>query len=591
MASVVPEQADWSTKFNQEVKASDKESILAWYDKAKDPVKNPSYLIGLDDEGKKLFEYIIEGIILSLEDGPGKAAKVKNIVDKLKKYYLSLPQSESDNELVIIDLLVKVSEDVPNLKLKKAFSLPDFQYHIPEGWLNSVDFFEFCGLTKEQSQEQSQDQSQSSAFLTKIKAVLAPKKIQELENLADIYEEDTLNLRYKFKYNLKKAAMVNSILLSIVEHLIEHGDDYDMETRLNKIAKVKLSILYIYDEFYTTINSSGLSPPIGLFRDFFNMLKEPNNDELLILYWYFKKLERIFEHTAVSEIKTQEALYDLFDLIEVENIYVSESGLATIAPAQAPGANEVMRDQSQSPLRTIHFRKDFKVSITDTITIEEVQIPPAFWLSIDKNICLPRNLPFSYFHGALSEQVMLRPLCAMLIDETKMLQRNEATEPIFAVIDDIAAATATERCIPRTTKEMLLKNIYSGVENDGYELNEEQASELPISILLQMSAINLVYAANVKASFITKADAANKLENVAYVYLNYAINKAINTNAYKNTVKENLSSKSDPTGTNAATFITTAYYNYFNNEIKYTIDVNDPFANLLGLLTQIPSLA
>ena len=614
MASVVPEQKEqeqgqeqgqWTDKFNKEVKASDKESILAWYNKSKDPVKNPAYLIGLDDEGKKLFEYIIEGIILSIEEGPKKAATVKEIVDKLKKYYLSLPESESDNELVIIDLLVKVSEDVPNLQLKKAFPMPDFQYHVPEGWLNSVDFYEFCGLPLALSQEQKAPVNPRS-FLTHIKATLAPKKIKELENLADIYEEDTLNLRYKFKYNLKKAAMTNSIVLCIVKHLIANYESYDMETLLDKLAKVKLSILFLYEDFYTTINSSGLSPPIGLFRDFYNLdlttgsspsqMEEENvgsggsedsgKNQLYILYWYFKKIERLFEHTAVSEIKTQEALYDLFDLIEVDDIEVSENRKVHVRDASS--------DQEQIyPLRTIHFRKDFKVGISDTITIEQVRIPPTFWRAIDKCVCHPRKLPFSYFYGIItSEQLLLRPLYAMLVDETKSMEGSSDAEPIVEVLDDIAAAIGAERCIPRNTTEGLIKEMYSGIEGDGYELNEETAAaELSISTLLQMSALNLVYAANVKATYITKVAAAHKLEGMAYVYLNYAINKAINTDAITTPIKSVLSTAIDVTGKNAATFITTAYYNYFNNEIKYTVDVEDPLGNLLALLTQVPALA
>ena len=240
---------------------------MEWYDKAKDPVKNPSYLIGLDDEGKKLFEYIIEGIILSIDESPEKAEKVKKIVDDLKKYYLSLPESEMDNELVIIDLLIKVSEVVPDLILKKAFSMPDFKYHIPEAWLNHIDFFGYCGLPLPLPLQPVNQRS----FLNKIKAVLSPKKIKELESLADIYEADTLNLRYKFKYYLKKAAMANSIVHCIVEHLINNYDKYHVKVMEDKLVKIKQTILFLYEDFYTIINEKGISPPIGLFRDFYNM--------------------------------------------------------------------------------------------------------------------------------------------------------------------------------------------------------------------------------------------------------------------------------------------------------------------------------
>lgn len=605
MASVVPgqeqqQQQQWTDKFKKEVIASDKDNILAWFDKSKDPVKNPAYLIGLDDEGKKHFEYIIEGLILSIEEGPEKAKKVKDIVDELKKYYISL--TESDNELVIIDLLVKVSEKVPNLKLPKAFSLPDFQYHIPEGWLNCVNFFEFCGLAPLPELPQQGPQAQPvnpSSFLTHIKAVLSPKKITELENLADIYEEDTLNLRYKFKYNLKKAAMTNNIVLCIVEHLIANYHSYTTTVISEKLNKIRDSIAFLYEDFYTSINATGLSPPIGLFRDFnkiFSASADDNKNHLHILYWYFKKIERVFEHTAVTDLKTQESLYDLFDLIEVDAIDVSETLIVQIRshdypfPAETVSAVNSMEEEKEQkeiyPLRTMHFRKDFKVNITDTITIEQVQIPPAFWRAIDKSICFPRKLPFSYFHGIItSDQLLLPPLHAMLIDETNVIEEDEENAIIFEVLDDIAEVIGVDRCIKRNTREGLVEELYANIEGDGYELKEEASAELSISTLLQMSAMNLVYAANVKATYITNIAAAQKLEGVAFVYLNYAFNKAISENKFNESIQQIL-------GTiNNANFIINAYYNYFNNTIKYGVAMDDKLINLLVLLTQIPRLA
>ena len=308
-------------------------------------------------------------------------------------------------------------------------------------------------------------------------------------------------------------------------------------------------------------------------------------------------MHRILEHTGISEIKTQESLYDLFDLINVAELDVYADLTIKIKSTTYPFTEQLssassmtVENEEQYPLRTIHFRKDFKIAIDNDITIEKVQIKREFWLSIDKNICWSKRLPFSYFHGVItSEQVMLRPLYFMLLDETRSLDHNDKeVDPIFEVIDDIADAINEERCFTKYTKEELIAEMEANIVKDGYELNESNPEELRVATLLYMSAMNLVYAANVKATYITKGSFAEKLEGMSYVYLKYAINKAINAEVMNNTIESILHNNIDPTGVNATNFITSAYYNYFNSETKYSIDVKQPLSLLFELLTQIP---
>jgi len=411
---------DWTTHFAESNNdKSNSRTILDWYViPTKNKAENPSRLKGLDDNAKELFKYIIAGIVLS--DESTSEEDLSSVIEKLKTYYNTLDTEAQDCELVFLDLINKAVIEFHTathkglyfhdpLKLEDKFinKMPDLKDHMNEQMLEKIDFFEYIGIKKNRAREPIEPDD----FIRNLRKKLTANSLEDLNKLKDIHDEEPLNVKYSFKYKTRRALMMLNIVKIITEHLLYWVEDYlavDDEAEYNSF-KGKITALIDFipifkTYYYTILNSKEMVPPPEIFMGFYAYITaEPElpgynsgdleivvSNRLHLLKWYFEKLLIILEHSEVSEIKTEECMYDLFDLTTPTTIIDSD------------GNHLETMDKDFYPLRTIHFRRDFVLK-NPTVTIEFYKIQTDLWFNIDRIHCYPKNIPLSLFLGILSE--------------------------------------------------------------------------------------------------------------------------------------------------------------------------------------------
>jgi len=412
--------ATWLTDFKTNNQSQENALvILEWFKKSENKALNPAKLLGLDSYSKPLFKFIIQGLI----DRPDET--LTTIIDQLKAYYNNLDLEKQNSELVFFDLLAethRLSKNKPvifiatNQDPKEPFinNLPDLRDHIGEQILSKLDFYDYVG---QKASVDSPNPVNPLQFIERLtSARLNISELNELNRLLDLFEEDNLNVINKFRYKTRRVILLIRLVLTMIEHLSENINVYLFEEPSNyqslktKLTSLTAFIIDLKTNYYTLLNTQEQAPPAELFMGFHNymmknnlQLTDENNDInqqkshkiLEILYMYFRKLELILLHSEISEIKTQECTYDLFDLIEFNDYELNTQENSDEEP-------NVNMTSSNDILRTIDFRRDFVIN-GDSITIEGQNIQTELWHTIDKMYCYPNKVPLSLFLGILSE--------------------------------------------------------------------------------------------------------------------------------------------------------------------------------------------
>lgn len=375
--------------------------ILNWFEKADNKALNPARLLGLDSYSKPLFKYIIQGLIEKPDE------ELTSIIDKLKTYYNNLDEEQKNSELVFFDLLIQMYKLAPTVVFKQSLDdsfiskIPDFRDHVGEQLLNKLDFYDYVGVKSITNPVEPMEFIENL-----IKDTLTTKELDELNRLLDLYEEDNLNIINKFKYKTRRCILLVKIVRTMLRHLDNndkkyYGQENGFITLKTKLDAITEFIVDLKNNYYTLLNYQEQVPPAELFMGFYAYMLNKENKLQLTVYdnsaenWdmelhtqiiniidtlakYFHTIEKILIHSEVSEIKTQECVYDLYDLIQYDD------------------------DGKIYPLRTIRFRRDFAL-VKSTITIEGHEINTALWREIDKLYCWPKKIPLSLFLGILSE--------------------------------------------------------------------------------------------------------------------------------------------------------------------------------------------
>ena len=417
----------WVRDFEKEnISQANLSSILKWFDKSSNKALNPARLIGLDTYVKPLFSYIIRGLIDTNPDISDNT--LSNIIVALKAYHTNLSEDQKNDELVIFDLIVKATELSEQSTLffiaekqgpeeRLINYLIDFKGHFNEQILTKLDFFEYVGIKSKASDPTPVD---SMNFINSFRKVITEHELNELNKLLELQEEDTLNTKNKFKYQNYRALILVRLVNTMINHLQVHINSYISVNELSrfknfrqKLEVITKFILFLKANYYTLLNTKEDAPPAELFHGFHNyilqnspivampdvidrsnieMLLVNSNKTLELLSMYFRKIEIMLNHSEISEIKTQECAYDLFDLIELKktnsNSYSMNVEIDTL------------------PIRTIDFRRDF-ILVNDTITIDKFKISKQLFLDIDRYYCYPKKIPLSLFLGILSEVTSL----------------------------------------------------------------------------------------------------------------------------------------------------------------------------------------
>jgi hypothetical protein len=419
----------WVRDFEKEnISEANLSSILKWFDKSSNKALNPARLIGLDTYVKPLFSYIIRGLIDSKPDISDNT--LSDIVTALKSYYNKLSEDQKNDELVIFDLMVKATELLEQSTLffidekqgpeeRLINYLVDFKGHFSEQILTKLDFYEYVGIKSKASDPTPVN---SMNFIISLRKIITEHELDELNKLLELYEEDTLNIKNKFKYQNHRALVLVRLVNTMINHLHININNYislnAVDTFKNfrqKMEVIMEFILFLKANYYTLLNTKEFAPPAELFHGFHNyiiqnspivqmpavidesnieMLIVDSNKTLELLSMYFRKIEIMLNHSEISEIKTQECAYDLFDLIELDNSKTNSNNSAMNV------------DKNVYPVRTINFRRDF-ILVNDTITIDKFKISKQLFLDIDRYYCYPKKIPLSLFLGILSEVTSL----------------------------------------------------------------------------------------------------------------------------------------------------------------------------------------
>jgi hypothetical protein len=421
---------------------SNAKTILDWYTlTTANMAENPARLIGLDDNAKVLFKYIIAGLVIS--NPAASDADLTKIINKLKAHFIGLKPEEQENELAIFDLIVKANEysskdvffmEPKNPEEKFINNLPDLKDHMGDQTLSKINFYECIGIKRTLV---SANPIKPAAFIQSLLQKVTAKELEELNKLKDIFEMEPMNVKYNFKYKTRRALMIVKIVLVIIKHLIHNIDLYLETAPVYKSLKEKTEsfldfILLFKVNYYTLLNSQEMAPPQDLFHGFnkyirnlvvnheFSVAIDVRKKAVLkildMLKWFFGKLEVILDHSQISEIKTEECLYDLFDLIDTETIKLDHD----------------------YPLRTIHFRRDFVIKdIKSSVSIEFYKIASSLWFDIDKEYCYPNKIPLSLFLGILADVTKLEVFYNVMEFELgqAFVQKHEEFKKIRAKLD------------------------------------------------------------------------------------------------------------------------------------------------------------
>jgi len=407
------------------VETTDIQEIIAWYAKSSARALNPTQLTGLDDSGRALFLYIISGLVESKLDDD----EIHSIVESLKDFY---SKADRDDETIIFDLMKEaiILSGRESIIFPERFTkyVDELNIHFSDNFLGRIQFYKWLGI-----QNKEESVFKQIEFIDALKQVLNKKTLEELANLDANNPSDGSISANSFKYQTKRVLAKVGIILCILNHVLDESYTVDPTAHELLINDLSSMILGLNNYYYTIINSKGLESP-GMFflniYDYINKMtkieeKTPPEAKLEILNkrgnlirWFYKKFEQILKISEVTEIKTQECLYDLFDTLK-----------------QPLSENNDEDDDDE--IRTFDFRTD--TLIAGQTIIESILIPRNFWKEIDRSYCKEKNIPISFFNGILSEVTRLDVFYMLMKEElgADFIKNSTEVKPILRKIKSL----------------------------------------------------------------------------------------------------------------------------------------------------------